>query len=183
MSSGWSNSLKQALSRLKSHKLARVAIVGIGHELRGDDAAGVMAARALQQALLHQQDFFVIEGGHAPENQTGKLRQFAPDLVLLIDAAQMGESTGMVRWLAWQEISGLSASTHAMPLYILAEYLNAELGCEVALIGIQTAQMGIGAALSPTVKQSVKEIVKSITKVLEEFAPSNAAADKRIGQS
>ncbi len=174
MSSDWSNLLNQALPRPGTNKPPRVAVMGVGHELLGDDAAGVMVARALKPALVHQQDVLIIDGGQSPENQTGNLRRFSPDLVLLIDAAQMGESGGMVRWLVWQEICGLSASTHTMPLYIIAQYLHAELGCEVALIGIQPAQMVIGAGLSRAVKQSVDEIVQSVKMILKHLHTSPA---------
>ncbi len=167
MSSNWTNLLNQALIRLKTTKPPRVAVMGIGHELLGDDAAGVIVARALKPALVHQPDVLIIDGGNAPENQTGTLRHFSPDLVLLIDAAQMGELRGVVRWLAWQEICGLSASTHTMPLDIIAQYLHAELGCEVALIGIQPAQMAIGAGLSWAVKQTVDEMVQSVKMTLK----------------
>lgn len=164
MSSDWTSSLKQALT--SSHKPPRVAVVGIGHELRGDDAAGVMVARALMPLLAGRAHGLVLDGGAAPENHTGLLRRFAPDLVLLVDAAQMDEPPGTVRWLAWQEASGLSASTHTMPPYVIARYLNIELGCEVALIGIQPAQTTIGAPLSAPIQKAVGEVVNGLVQVL-----------------
>ena len=141
--------------------------MGIGHELRGDDAAGIMAAQALKPIFAQCQDVLVVDGGHAPENQTSALRRFTPDLVLLIDAAQMGERSGTIRWLTGQAMNGLSASTHTIPLDVLTQYLNAELGCEVALIGIQTAQLDIGSALSPAVRRSVNELVQSVSAILK----------------
>ncbi|MBZ0281610.1 MAG: hydrogenase 3 maturation endopeptidase HyCI [Anaerolineae bacterium] len=179
MSSDWSNLLKHTLLELKTSK-PRVAIMGIGHELCGDDAAGVMVARALKPVFIHHQDILIIEGGHAPENQTGLLRRFAPDLVLLVDAAQMGESCGMVRWLGWQETSGLSASTHTLPLYVIAQYLHTELGCEVALLGIQPAQMTICTGLSPSVKQSVDKIVQSVKMTLRHLQATSPTRDDEI---
>lgn len=167
MSNNWSNRLKQTLLRLKTNKSPRVAVMGIGHELLGDDAAGVMVARALKPALVNQQDILIIDGGQAPENQTGAIRRFSPDFVLLIDAAQLGEPIGMARWIAWQEIDGLSASTHTLPLDILAQYLHTELGCEVALIGIQPAPLRIGSELSPPVKQTVAQIILTLTTLLK----------------
>jgi hydrogenase 3 maturation protease len=150
----------------KNDQPPRVAVVGVGHELRGDDGAGVWVARALKLALTERQDILVLDSGHAPENHTGKLRRFAPDLVLLVDAAQLDEPPGTVRWLAWQETSGLSASTHTMPAYVLAQYLTAELGCEVALIGLQWAHMNFGEAMSPPVQHAVVEIVSLLSDAL-----------------
>ena len=80
----------------------RTAMLGIGHELRGDDAAGLEVARRLQALVVGQPDSLILETGPVPENFTGPLRRFAPDLVLLVDAALMGEPAGAVRWLDWK---------------------------------------------------------------------------------
>ena len=75
------------------------------------------------------------EAGHAPENKTGELRKFAPDLVLLIDAAEMGKEPGTVAWISEEDIDGMSASTHSLPLSMLAHYLTLELNCKVTIAG------------------------------------------------
>lgn len=142
---------------------SRVAVVGIGHELRGDDAAGVAVARRLQP-LAHER-LLVVEGGHAPENQTGAIRRFSPDLVLLVDAAQMNETPGTVRWLGWEESVGLSASTHTLPPSILAHYLVHEIGCEVVLVGIQPGQTALERPLSPEVQGAVDALVGALVQV------------------
>jgi hydrogenase 3 maturation protease len=165
-SPSWQQSLIQALQRLqKPDRSPRIAFVGIGHELRGDDAAGVMLARAMQP-LAASDRVLVIDAGPAPENCTGLLRCFRPDLVLLVDAAQMDESPGTVRWLAWQDTAGLSASTHTLPLHVLASYLTADLGCDVALIGIQPAENAIDTSLSPVVQQAIDEVARALAGIL-----------------
>jgi hydrogenase 3 maturation protease len=144
-----------------------MAVVGMGHELRGDDAAGVVAARSLMAALADLDEsrqspasrLLVIDAGPAPENHTGSLRRFQPDLVVLVDAAHMDEAPGAIRWLPWQDSAGLSASTHTLPVHVLARYLTAELGCQVALIGIQPAGTRLGAPLSPEAQAAVACIV------------------------
>lgn len=161
----WSGSLKKALT--KNDEPMRVAVVGIGHELRGDDAAGVMVTRALKPLVSGQEHVLVIDAGSAPENHTGPLRRFQPDLVLLVDAAQMNERPGTVLWLPWQATGGISASTHTLPPYILAKYLAAEFGCEVALLGIQPADTTIGWPLSPAAQQSVAMVVKELAQELQ----------------
>jgi hydrogenase 3 maturation protease len=162
MSGDWSNSLKQALTQL-ARKPPRIAVVGVGQELSGDDAAGALVARYLKPLLVSRPYILILDGGPAPENLTGALRRFAPDLVLLVDAANLGEPPGTVRWLPFEQIDGVSASTHTLPLNMLAQYLRDELGCAVALLGVQPAQMGFGAALSAPVRQSVDDIVQALT--------------------
>jgi hydrogenase 3 maturation protease len=108
----------------------------------------------------------VIEGGAAPENCTGPIRRFAPDLVILVDAAHMEEAPGTIRWLDWQDLAGLSASTHTLPPSILAHYLTVELGCRVALVGIQPQQTDVGAPLSEAVQAAVDKVVTELSGAL-----------------
>ncbi len=54
-------------------------------------------------------------GRPCPENCTGAVLRFAPDLVVLVDAAEMGEAPATIRWLDWQETTGLSASPPTLP--------------------------------------------------------------------
>jgi hydrogenase 3 maturation protease len=109
----------------------------------------------------------VLDAGYAPENMTAALRHFAPQLVLLIDAAEMGEAPGVVRWIGMEEIAGMSASTHSLPLSMLAEYLTLELGCRMGLLGIQPASNDIGEFISAAVKSAVEELTESLTAALQ----------------
>jgi hydrogenase 3 maturation protease len=159
----WQENLKAALLRLTTvEHLPRVAFMGIGHELCGDDAAGVRVAAALKPILAYDHRFLVLEAGPAPENFTSPLRRFQPDLVVLIDSALMDETPGKVRWLDWQETEGMSASTHTLPLHILASYLTAELGCTIGLIGIQPGQTFADAPLTRPVQAAADEVVAAL---------------------
>ncbi len=149
----------------------RIAIVGIGNEQRGDDGAGVAVVRGLS-AIPHSAAHFLVDAGTAPESCTGPLRRFSPDLVLLVDAAHMQEPPGTVRWLAWEDTSGLSASTHTLPPYMLAKYLAAELGCQVALLGIQPTALDFGAPVSAPVRRAVRLVVERIGRLLQEEPPA-----------
>ena len=162
----WKDALIQTLTRLQQseNRPLRVAVAGIGHELRGDDAAGLEVARQLRP-FAHS-NLLIIEAGHAPENHTGLLRRFTPDLIVLVDTALLNEAPGTIRWLPWQETSGLSASTHTMPPYMLARFLTAELNCEIALIGIQPAQTFLHSSLSPVVAEAAGHIAQTMLAIL-----------------
>ena len=164
----WQNNLRDDLKRLqKPDQPVRLAVLGIGHELYGDDAAGVQLAERLCKSAPAGENLLAIQGGPAPENFTGTLRRYGPDLVLMVDAALMGLEAGKTGWLSWQDTTGFSASTHTLPLHLIASYLTAELNCEVALLGIQPAQTRVGAPLSPVVQEAVENIARSITEILE----------------
>jgi hydrogenase 3 maturation protease len=145
----------------------------VGQELRGDDAAGPAVVRALAGRLARTDapaepgpTLLILDAGPAPESQTGPLRRFAPDLVVLVDAARMGEPPGTVRWLPWQETVGLPGSTHTVPLSLLAQYLTTELACQVALLGIQPLDTEIGSPVSPPVQEAVDGIVTALVELL-----------------
>lgn len=165
-SSSWQTWLSQLLNQLtnESGQPSRVAIVGIGNNLRNDDAAGMLVARELlhRECAADASHLLVIQAGHAPENVTGELRSFAPDLILLIDAAEMRDVPGAICWVPIQSIEGMSASTHSLPLSMLARYLTLELNCVVALIGIQPKSNDVGEMVSQEVLQAVDEIVDEI---------------------
>lgn len=164
MCSDWQTSLRKVLT---NNPNPRVALLGIGHELRGDDAAGVIAARMLHNGVGTHPNLLIIEAGHAPENQTGVIRRFAPTLVVLIDAAQMGQSPGAVCWLDWRATTGVSGSSHTLPLHMIAAYLQLELGCDVALIGIQPAQTEFDQPLSTMVQTALDQLAPPLIEMLK----------------
>jgi len=147
--------------------------------LRGDDAAGVVVARVLEARLCDRRTrggrparralqpmVLVIDGGPAPENHTATLRRFAPDVVLLVDSAEMGVRPGSVRRLRQEAASGVTASTHTLPLSVLSAYLVRETNCVLTLLGIQPAGNGLGDPLSPVVARAVERVARSLDRTL-----------------
>lgn len=136
----------------------RLAVLGVGQALRGDDAAGIKVVQELQKRLPPSEDLMLVEAGPAPENFTGLLRRFHPDLVILVDAALMGLTPGAWRRLEWRDTTSYTGSTHTLPLNFLASYLETELGCTVELIGIQPAGNEFEAPLSPAVLSGIDSV-------------------------
>lgn len=173
MPSTWKASLNLLLQQLINEvgQSARIAIIGVGNRLRSDDAAGMLVARELSQHKLAIGDthLLICEGGQAPENRTGELRAFAPHVVILIDAADMGQNPGTIQWISEEQIDGMSASTHSLPLSILARYLTLELKCTVAFLGIQPLSNEVGETVSPEIRQAVSEVLEGLKESLQIF--------------
>lgn len=154
----------------KTGEPPRVAVVGVGHELNGDDAVGLAVVQGLQAALrlslYATPHVLIIDAGPAPENFAGCLRGFQPDYVLLIDAVQMCQQAGAMLWCSSDAITGFSASTHTLPLSLLAGYLQREIGCEVVLIGIQPACTDFGLNLSPAVQQAAQTLIAALAQMI-----------------
>ena len=176
MPPSWNDLLLQKLSLPPKGDQGRprVCLVGVGSDLRGDDSAGIWLARALLQdeRITRMSNILIVEGGLAPENHTGAMRAFQPDIVLLVDAAHLDEPPGTVAWVSLDTIDGMSASSHSLPLSMLAGFLTLELGCEVAVLAVQPGQNEFDTGLSPTVRTAVEQIKAEIGRVL---LPSNPA--------
>ena len=167
----WKNLLIPILSpqqNLSSNEPTRIAIVGIGNEFNGDDAAGVLVARKLnsRERSTDADHVLVIEAGQAPENITADLRRFRPQVVLLIDAAQVEAAPGEIVWIPWETTSGMSASSHSLPLSMLARYLTLEFGCKVHLLGIQAENTEREGFLSSSVQAAVDDIFQTLSDAL-----------------
>jgi hydrogenase maturation protease HycI len=167
----WKVSLQSLLKQQEAELggSPRVAILGVGNTLRSDDAAGMLVVRELSQreCAADPDHLLIFEAGHAPENVTGELRKFAPNLVLLIDAANMSEKPGIVQWIPEESIDGMSASTHSLPLSMLAHYLTLELNCKVIFLGIQPQSNEVGEIVSTEVLQAVNELVRGLDETLQ----------------
>lgn len=158
-------SVKQTLDfRSVLRGARRIAVVGIGSDLRGDDAAGVEVIRKLRQRLKSTR-VLLIEGGVAPESFTAEIRRFMPSHILLVDATDFGAKPGEVILAEPEAITGRSISTHTMPLSLLASYLREQTGAKVSLLGIQPASAEMGAPMSEQVKKAVDGVVTALSKL------------------
>ena len=133
--------------------------MGVGNELNGDDAAGNHVATQLMGLSDLPAFFLPINAGSIPENASGVLRRFHPDLVILVDAADFNGQPGEIQWLDAERIGGMSASSHTLPLPVLGEYLESELNCVVEYLGIQPRQLEYFQEMTAEVNMAVNEVV------------------------
>lgn len=162
----WKQALNRTLNRLQhADPCPRVVVLGVGNELRGDDALGVLALRELQQSFPNREDLQLIEASVVPENFCGPIRRFAPHLVLVLDAAEMGRAPGAIEWIETHQADGMTFSTHALPLPMMLDYLEHETGCATAILGIQPANLTFGASLDVEVRHSVAILVEELVNV------------------
>jgi len=144
----------------------RLAVLGVGSELRGDDFAGVRVAQRLiawckRAGISHLAAF---EGCAAPENLTGAIASFHPSHVLLVDAAHLGIEPGEVRVIPADMVAGVSFSTHMLPAPIVLDYLTRACGCKTLVVGIQPAQMDVCGPISPAVAKGIDAVVTAVQK-------------------
>jgi hydrogenase 3 maturation protease len=128
-------------------------LLGVGNDMRGDDAFGPLLARR-----LHVLGMPSLDGGTAPENVTGPIRRAAPEILLIADAVELGESPGTLRLLAPIDLEDGASSTHDPSLRILHRYLAAELTLETRVLAAQPASRGLGDPVSFEVLRSIDRI-------------------------
>lgn len=149
----------EAFIKEKAAAGKKAAIMGVGSVLRSDDGAGMYLIEKLQE-LTKSDNLLLVAGSTAPENFTGVIKDFAPDTLFIVDAAQMNLPVGEIRVLDTTDINGLSFSTHMLPLPVMLNYLRLEANCEVVCIGIQPENTDMGFAMCEKVKSTVETLAR-----------------------
>ncbi len=142
-----------------------MVILGIGNELRGDDAAGVLVARKLKEKITNRSDILCIEGAEAPENFTSVIRRFNPNLLILVDAGALSLEAGSIRWLSTDDISG-GMGTHGLSLADFSLYLQQETECETGFLVIQAGKNDFGDPITLAVKRAIRRAVNALFEQL-----------------
>lgn len=137
----------------------KIAVLGIGSTLRSDDAAGMYFIELLEK-LVKKENVLLLAGSTAPENFTGVLKNFAPDKLFIVDAAYIGLLPGKARIVPAADISGVSFSTHMLPLPVMLKYLASEMRCDVIFMGIQPVCTEQGFRMDDAVKMGTERLAE-----------------------
>lgn len=134
----------------------------VGAVLRGDDAAGPMLAKMMEIDPIEGWD--VVDGGQMPEDYLSVIRRMQPDVLLLVDAAQMNLEPGEIRSLTEEDVAtDFLVTTHSLPISFLLQDLRKSCGT-VVFLGIQPAHMDFCGALTPAVHDAVQKIYDFLSR-------------------
>lgn len=140
----------------------RKLVLTVGNLLMGDDAAGPLLARELRKAPVPGWD--VLDGGSTPENDLHRLRQAAPEQVLVVDSADMDLPPGEIRLIAADRLEDpFLMSTHTLPLSYLVLALR-EFVPRVDLVGIQPRVVAFGYPVSAEVQAAVAAVAAGLAR-------------------
>jgi len=139
-------------------------VIGVGNDLRGDDAAGLCVARALVDLAnvreLHGEPVGLIDAWDGFER------------AILVDAIQSGAEPGTVLRFAADE-APLPPELHRSSTHLLGVAEAVELARALGklppltvLYGIEGASFDTGAPLSPEVEAAVGEVAARIREEL-----------------
>lgn len=131
-----------------------------GSVLRGDDAAGPMLAKLLENDPVEGWD--VIDGGQTPEDDLVVVRRAAPARVLFVDAASMGLAPGEVRRLQADDVAKqFLFTTHSLPITFLLNELGKACS-DVTFLGVQMRSTEFFDPLTPAVRQAIDGIIECL---------------------
>lgn len=160
---------EQARSGLSDALAARlvgdVVLVGVGNPMLGDDAAGCLVA----QGLAGTPGLQVIQADEVPENCFCTILDARPDVVVFVDAVNLGAPPGSVAILEADALARHEPSTHRVPLGLVAEFVQRQSGADVFVLGIQPRQVTLGSDLSPEVAVATE----SLSELIRRSVPSS----------
>ncbi|MHA1769730.1 MAG: hydrogenase maturation peptidase HycI [Candidatus Thorarchaeota archaeon] len=142
----------------------RIAVLGIGNDLRTDDGLGPFIVENLS---LESPNLLIENVGSVPEGFARPLAEFGAERVIMIDAADMRKPVGHIELVTKERIGGISISTHSMPLSLLMMYLEQQTGAETILLGIQPRSLQFGEGLTPEIQKVANRIIRALERVLE----------------
>lgn len=144
----------------------RVVVLGVGNPLLGDDAIGCRIAQDLAALDGLRHDVTIIDAEEIPESYVGPVVAARPEVVLMVDAADLGAEPGAVALVSSASLDDRAVVTHRTPLGPVAKYLAAETGARILLLGVQPGARSWGAALSEPVDATARELVSLLFDAL-----------------
>lgn len=121
-------------------------LIGVGSDLRGDDAFGPLLARRLAAAGLP-----ALDAGTSPESHTGPILRSGAQVLILADVGNLQAPPGTLRLLEPAAIGPGGSSTHDPSLALLVAYLRAQCPFTVRVLAVEPFRMGLGAPVSAPV--------------------------------
>jgi hydrogenase maturation protease len=145
---------------------ARVLVIGVGNDFRGDDAVGLAVARRLEQQAMD--GIAVIE---APGEAASLIDAWdGTDAVILVDAVHSDYAPGAIHRLSrralTQDADIFHQSTHTISVPDAIELAAAtkRLPRRLIVIGIEGKRFQAGVGLSPEVEAALSGAVDAVLR-------------------
>lgn len=154
---------------------SRYALLCVGNSMMGDDGAGPRLAELCAEQPLP--GWTVVDGGAAPENDIGFLREQRPQHLVIVDATDMGLAPGEMRIIDENDIADMfMMTTHNLPLTFLIQQLREDIP-QITFVGIQPDVVAFYYPMSAAVEQAVNRLHQRLTALetglgIAPFSPS-----------
>ena len=162
-SGNWAVQLRQLY---KSSKRG-MAIVGVGHPLRGDDYVGSFVLKKLEKDSKFPSRVHLYDAEDNVESIVSKLAELKPECVIFIDACEMNSRPGETRMIPVAETEYPFFTTHGIPLKLLCERLLPD--CKSWVLAVQPEHVEFSDTLSPEMRCAAFMISETIMKTVKEI--------------
>lgn len=143
----------------------KVAIIGLGNIIRGDDGLG---PKFIELLRAHKTNASLFDGGTVPENYIFPILSTSPDTVILVDAADMGLAAGEVKVFGIDEIANVSFSTHNPSPRLFTDLIRTgKEEINIFVISMQPANMELGKPISEEVLRGLERLVGIFADLLK----------------
>lgn len=153
----------------------KIAVIGIGQCMRGDDAAGLEAIRLWREEYRHsagRPEVRVEASGLPGLNLLDLLTDV--DAAILIDAVRSGAEAGTIHRLDPDQLSAFSwgaQSAHgwgvAETLALADELRLPTRSVKIRIVGIEASKMELGGELSVSVQEAMPAVCRAIEEELQ----------------
>jgi hydrogenase 3 maturation protease len=150
--------LEELQKRLKGKK---TIILGIGNPMRGDDGVGP----ALIERLQGKTKAMLIDGGEVPENYLGPIEAAGPEVVLIIDAADLKASPGDAALIEIDQLAKTGLSTHNASLGLFASVVQRLTGADILVLAVQPEVNSFGAPISEAVERTLEWFEQALKSI------------------
>lgn len=145
------------MEKLKVKLRGKIILLGIGNELRGDDAFGTVLAKRLRDKVA----FKVFEAGSSPENFLGKVINEKPDTLLIVDAVDFGGEIADIKILGLKYIKTKNFFlTHNPSLSLLYDFFKRSISAKFYLLAIQPKSIALGGEMCPQIESKLEELTE-----------------------
>ncbi len=144
------------LNVLLAQKDKKILFVGLGNLLKNDDGVGVYISRRIKKTTM----ISALTVEVSIENYIGKINSLEPDIMVLIDCAEMKSAPGTFDLFPVSQVQDLTFNTHNISLKRLSEFFE----MPVFILGIQPESVDFGENISYLVKDVANKIVQLINK-------------------
>lgn len=148
--------------------MKRIAVIGIGQSLRGDDAAGLEAVRRWQEKypITANRSEIRVEASEMPGLALIEMLNDA-ESAILVDAVQSSAKPGAIHRLSEEDLASFAGNSKSAHGWGVAETLRmrsqlTDAKIIIRIIGVEVEQMELGAGLSRVVENAMPTLCEAI---------------------
>ena len=130
--------------------------------MKGDDGIGPALVKRLEGEIVCR----LIDAGPAPENYMGKIRSLQPDVIVIVDAIDMGLKPGKYKVVPISQMGNATFTTHSISIKTFVDFILSEMSPAIFILGVQPAKIAFGSSISEPVQKALRSLGSEIMECM-----------------